>query len=306
MEIHFVTGKGGVGKSSFAISLALKKAQLGHRTLLVEIGNESYFEVIFKLKNVAHSFKNLPLRINYVPQEIQWSSNSLRLHMALWNEIEALRDYTRYFFKIEKVVELIFENKISRALIDVAPGLKEISVLGKITSGVRHHGPDLKYDSIIVDSPATGHFLNLLRAPRSLSKALPRSPLSTQCSAIDQVLVDTMTTHYHIVCLPEEMPVQESIELNHELKTFGCKNIHSWLNKCVSLDLQYKEWFSVYEDLLQSEKPSGCLNYFHQYFSRQDLAVAKLVETFGHTTCLPWCLDENPANQFEQISKWIS
>jgi anion-transporting ArsA/GET3 family ATPase len=62
-------------------------------------------------------------------------------------------------------------------LIQVAPGLLEIAQLGQITSGFRKHGPQFNFDEIVIDAPATGHFLSLLRAPRGLAQVIGSGPM---------------------------------------------------------------------------------------------------------------------------------
>ena len=51
-KILIVTGKGGVGKSVVAAALAFKKAQEGFKTLLVELGDESFYQKFFDLPEV--------------------------------------------------------------------------------------------------------------------------------------------------------------------------------------------------------------------------------------------------------------
>jgi anion-transporting ArsA/GET3 family ATPase len=61
-EIHFVTGKGGVGKSVVAAALALKKSQEGKKVLLVELGDQSFFQDFFDLNSVG--FQPMQIRPN--------------------------------------------------------------------------------------------------------------------------------------------------------------------------------------------------------------------------------------------------
>lgn len=196
-KINFVTGKGGVGKSVFAASMALAKARMGENVLLLEIGESSYFRDFFGLKSVGHK-----------PVE-----TGLGFEVALWSGETCLREYIVHYLKLEKLLNLFFENNVMRALVNVAPGLNEIAILGKITSGIRSIGPPLHYKRIIVDCYSTGHALALFRAARGLRDAIPFGPMGRNASEIYEVLKNPNFCSYHIVTLLEEMPVIESLEL---------------------------------------------------------------------------------------------
>lgn len=201
-EIHFVTGKGGVGKSVVAAALALKKSKEGRRVLLIELGNQSFFRDFFDLDEVA--FKPVQLR----PQ----------LDVALWSGDVCLQEYARHLIKVESLAKLFFENAVMRAFINIAPGLPELAILGKVTSVPRHHGPPLPYDCLVVDAYASGHFQALIAAPVGMAQAIQFGPMGEQSRAIDKCLRDHTLCHYHIVTLPEELPVKEAIELQEKLK----------------------------------------------------------------------------------------
>lgn len=205
-EIVFVTGKGGVGKSTVAASLALKKAQAGARVLLAEIGDQSFYQDAFGLKNVA--YQPVPLAEN--------------LSLALWSGQECLREYILYLIKVETLYRLFFENKVMRAFINIAPGLTELAILGKATSAVRKHGPPMPFDSIIVDAYSTGHFLALLKVPAGMAEAVKFGPMGDQSRSIDRILHDSKVCKFLIVTVPEELPVKEAEELYEALKSqFG-------------------------------------------------------------------------------------
>ena len=89
----------------------------------------------------------------------------------------------------------------------------------------------MDFDEIVVDSFSTGHFLTLLKAPGALNEAVPFGPMGEQSKSIDSWIRNPEFTEVHLVCLPEELPVSESIELYRELKSeFGIE-AHFYLNK---------------------------------------------------------------------------
>lgn len=204
VHIHFVSGKGGVGKSTAAVALALALARrTGGRTLLVELGSASF---------LANALK-LGVQIGATP--LNWRKD---LDLALWSGSSCLREYALHFLKSETLYRIFFENGVSRSLIQVAPGLAEIAILGKITSGEpRNVGPKLEYNHIVVDCFASGHFLALLRSPFGLSQAIRFGPMGEQARSIIDVIRDPRSCSYHLVSLAEELPLQECIETQAQL-----------------------------------------------------------------------------------------
>lgn len=200
-KIVFVTGKGGVGKSLASAAIALEQSKLGRKVLLVEIGENSYYKDFWHLPEVSHVPQRLPLGFDF----------------AMWSGESCLREYVLHFLKIDRLYKLFFENKVMRALINVAPGLQEIAILGKITSGVRHVGPHIGYDLIVVDTFATGHALALFRAPKGMVEAIKFGPMGSNSRDIQTVLSDPKVCAYVIVTLLEELPVVETFELRQAL-----------------------------------------------------------------------------------------
>jgi anion-transporting ArsA/GET3 family ATPase len=221
-EILFVTGKGGVGKSTVAAALALKKAKAGLRVLLVEIGDQSFFKDYFQLPKVGFE----PTKI-----DLEWSAN---LSVALWTGENCLREYIIYLIKVEALYKLFFENAVMKAFINVAPALPELAIMGKATSGPRHHGPKLPYDCLVIDCFATGHFMALMGAAAGMAEAVKFGPMGEQSRSIDEMLRNQEFCHYYLVSLPEELPVRETEELYEYLKRkFGIK-ADIILNKCLT------------------------------------------------------------------------
>lgn len=223
-EIHFVTGKGGVGKSTAALLLALEYAEAGKKVLLAEIGDRSFF---------SH-FLSKP--IHYQPLEV-----SPYLEIAHWSSEECLKSYALSLLKVEALYRLFFENPVTRSLIQVAPSLAEIAVTGQITSSPRNHGPHGAHEILIVDAYASGHFLNLIHAPEAMGETIHLGPMGQQSRDIHKIFQDSGLCHLHIVTTPEELPISEAFELNESVK----KTFH-WptefiLNRYIDSKLDYEK-----------------------------------------------------------------
>lgn len=218
-EIHFVTGKGGTGKSVLAAGLALREARRGRKTLLVELGERSFYKDFFSLPAV-----------DYHPTPFLE-----HLDVARWNGMDCLREYATSLVKVERLTKIFFENAVSRSLIEVAPALTELAILGKITSGPRKYGPAVPHEVIVVDAYATGHFLALLQAPSGMASAIRFGPMGEQSRSIDAAIRDPKLCKTHVACLPEEMPVQETEELVAALRKDFSLDPDIFLNKMLAV-----------------------------------------------------------------------
>ena len=204
-RIVMVTGKGGVGKSLAATSLALAYARQGLKTLCVEFGDSSYFRDFFSEDRVGFlPFQVDPKTPNY------W--------IACWNGHDCLKDYVRHILRLQSLADLFFENPAMKAFIGAAPALSDVALLGKLTSQERAVGPSMDFDVIVVDCYATGHFRAMLNAPKGLSAAIEKGPMGSHSRKIEEVLCSSGHVEYLIVSLAEEMPVIESVELAKSLK----------------------------------------------------------------------------------------
>lgn len=222
-KAHLVTGKGGVGKSLFAAVLAYhlsrKNSPENQQILLSELNERSFYQDYLKLPD-----------IQYKP--VAWKAG---LDVAQWAPEECLKEYALHLLKIESLYKLFIENPVTKSLIQVAPGLHELALLGKLTSSPRKHGPPMNYNEVVVDSFSTGHFLTMLRAPSALNAAVPFGPMGEQSKSIDSYIRNNAFTEIHLVCLAEELPVSESIELYNQLKSEFGLTAKFYLNKMSGL-----------------------------------------------------------------------
>jgi anion-transporting ArsA/GET3 family ATPase len=274
-EIHFVTGKGGVGKSTYAALLAAQFAKKNKKTLLVEIGERSFYSSLFQKP------------IQYKPLMVEKN-----LEVAHWAATECLKSYVLSLVKVQALYKLFFENPVSRSLIQVAPALSELAVMGQITSSPRDHGPHGNHEILVVDAYATGHFLNLLMAPRSLAETIRLGPMHEQSQKMDQVLRDSGMCHCHIVTLAEELVLTESLELLEKIKSEFAWEPVFVLNRFLETTLKSKELLNHSEFLIQA---------LYNKILQQETALEVLKTKVKDVTTLPLLPAINTFREMEEL-----
>lgn len=199
-RLVFIMGKGGVGKTTVSIALAMAAARFAKRVLLVEVGDCDAVGRIFNGKELPGSPRQLSENI--------WG--------ARVNPKAELEAYIHTHIAPAFIARRITRSRLFDHLLDAAPGLKEMMSLGRIWRWVMDGSdPSFKtrrFDLVIVDAPATGHALSLLRLPRQLIAMIRFGPLVSQMKEVLGLLENHKQTCLALVTLPEELPVNETIE----------------------------------------------------------------------------------------------
>ncbi|MGE0633327.1 MAG: ArsA-related P-loop ATPase [Pseudobdellovibrionaceae bacterium] len=286
-KIIFVTGKGGVGKSTVAAALALSASQEGKRTLLVELGDLSYFKDYLALDEVGYS-----------PKEI-----FPNLYLALWTGQASLREYALHLLKLESLVHLFFDNFVMRTLVNVAPGLPELALTGKITSGYRKIGPPLNYDVVIIDAYASGHMMALLKAPRGMAETIRMGPMGEQSRGIQKVLQDPTICEFRIVTLAEELPVTETFELANQIESeLGLKS-KIILNKVINSGLSDEELETIKKSGTGDE--SKFADFILTLEHRQNQYRKQLLKLDSNLREIPFILESDPMTTLKRMSEAV-
>jgi len=143
------------------------------------------------------------------------------LYLSQITHEEALEEYVLQQVRFRFVYNAVFKNRYVKHFIDAAPGLGELLTIGKIWSLVgegKKWGKKKVYDVVIVDAPSTGHGLSLLTVPQIVASAVRVGPLKTKSEKILSLLQDPKKCVIWLTTLPEEMPVNEAVEMAEKLK----------------------------------------------------------------------------------------
>jgi anion-transporting ArsA/GET3 family ATPase len=125
-----------------------------------------------------------------------------------------LDEYLHEFIGSTFIANRITRSHLFDHLVAATPGLKEIMTLGQIWrwEQERSEAGKPRFDLIIVDAPATGHGVSLLRVPQVLIDMIRIGPIAEQTQVVDDLLHDRQKTSLLLVTIPEELPVNEAIE----------------------------------------------------------------------------------------------
>lgn len=202
-HLVFVTGKGGAGKSTVTAALALLASRAGKRVLACEVN--------------APQERLAPLLRAPAGEGLREARPGL--HVLDVRPRAAMREYGLKVLRFQAVYHAVFENRLMQYFLRAIPSLSELVVLGKILHEARSLEPGgrPRWDLVLVDAPATGHALQLLRVPSALLDTLPGGPVRRDAEWMARMLVDPVRTAVAIVTLPEELPVNEAIELDAEV-----------------------------------------------------------------------------------------
>jgi anion-transporting ArsA/GET3 family ATPase len=202
-RLLFVTGKGGVGKSTVSIALGLLAARRGLRTIVAELASQERVQGMF-MDDGREQFRELELApglftISIDPQQ-------------------AMEEYLRV--KAGAIGQVLGSSRLFHAFAMATPGMRELLSIGKVWELAQLHRRTrgaAPYDLTIVDAPATGHGVGLLRTPRTFADIARVGPIAHQGRTIADTIADPEFTGVIAVATPEEMPVNETMSLAGEL-----------------------------------------------------------------------------------------
>jgi anion-transporting ArsA/GET3 family ATPase len=192
-KLLFVTGKGGVGKTSVASALGHLAAAQGRRTLVCEVDSKG---------DLADFFGVGPLTFD--PTEVRPGLFA----MAMDTEA-SLKEYLRLQLKLPMLAKVGPLARTFDFIANAAPGVKEILTVGKLTWEVRER----HYDLVVVDASATGHVVGQLASPVAINDLVKVGLVRNQTDWMIEILTDPDQTAVVVVTSPEEMPVSETLEL---------------------------------------------------------------------------------------------
>ena len=271
-RLVFVTGKGGVGKSTVAIALGLAAARRGLRTIVAELSGQARAADAFGVATASG-------------REVALSDGLFALSVDVPT---AMEEYLHE--RAGRVGDLLSSSRAFHALTSATPGMRELLSIGKaweLAQDRRRIAGTSPYDLVIVDAPATGHALGVLRTPRTFAEIARVGPIAHQGRTIDATLTDPAQTAVVAVALPEEMPVTETLALRDGLReALGLELAHVVVNACLPERIGPRQARTV-EDALDASSTTVVTAALraalaeHARAAGQQEQVARLAEGIG-------------------------
>jgi len=206
VPIQLFTGKGGVGKTTLTAALAIEAAARGQHPLIVELGHRASMEAVFGVSGIGHE-----------PKDVGFGVHAMNV-----DNRETLVDYLTEAVRVRAIARRIMSNAVLDRYFDMAPAVAELGTLNTLRALARaeRKGRPL-WRPIFVDLDATGHALMLLEMPHVFDIVTRSGPLRRALDNIVAMLTDPAMAVMHLVTLPAELPVQETVELYRRLVAEG-------------------------------------------------------------------------------------
>ena len=292
LRFLYVTGKGGVGKTTVSAALARAMAARGRRVLVCMCNAKERLSGMLGTgpigPEIVHVAPNIDA-VNMVPEK-------------------ALEEYGVLILKSRTLYRALFENRYVTTFFRAVPGLYEWSMLGKawfhtteLLSGKTTdepsppYGDGWKYETVIVDAPATGHGLDMLRVPKVLLDVAPGGPLRKDAERAWRLFQDPTHSGVVLVTIPEEMPANETLELASAVRRELALPIPRLIvNACHTPIFTVQQRELVIERATRPELAAA-----HARAERegvQDAAFAKLATLGAPTSFLPFILAQSASD----------
>lgn len=199
LRLVFVTGKGGVGKTTVAAALAQLAARHGKRVLACEVDAKGDLAALFEAGPTDFAGREVAPGIVVMSMDTEAS----------------LREYLKLNLRVPVAGRIGPLAKAFDFVATAAPGVREILTVGKLCYEVRERN----YDLVVVDGPATGHVVSQLAAPQAINDLVKVGLIRTQTDWMVDIISDPLRTGLVAVTTPEEMPVNETLELAGKVAT---------------------------------------------------------------------------------------
>jgi anion-transporting ArsA/GET3 family ATPase len=272
-RLHFVTGKGGTGKSTVAAALALTLASGGRKVLLVEVEGRQGIAQLFDVPPLP--YKELKIAIAEHGGQVN----------ALAIDIEAaFLEYLDMFYNLGIAGRAMRRIGAIEFATTIAPGLRDVLLTGKIKESVIRVDKNKLpvYDAIVVDAPPTGRIVRFLDVTRAVSDLAKGGPVYSQAEGVVKILHSDQTA-IHLVTLLEALPMQETLEAIDELQGLGLPIGSVIVNRNIAAYLQPDDLAKAAEGDVDADAVRAGLGAAGIKLKDADFA-GLLTETIQHAT----------------------
>jgi anion-transporting ArsA/GET3 family ATPase len=272
-RLHFVTGKGGTGKSTVAAALALTLASGGRKVLLIEVEGRQGIAQLFDVPPLPYK------EIKIATAEHGGQVNALAIDIEA-----AFLEYLDMFYNLGIAGRAMRRIGAIEFATTIAPGLRDVLLTGKIKESVIRVDKNRLpvYDAIVVDAPPTGRIARFLDVTRAVSDLARGGPVYSQAEGVVKILHSDQTA-IHLVTLLEALPMQETMEAIEELQGLELPIGSVIVNRNIAAYLQPDDLAKAAEGDVDADAVRAGLSAAGIKLSDNDFA-GLLTETIQHAT----------------------
>ncbi|ODR14567.1 ATPase [Mycobacterium shimoidei] len=272
-RLHFVTGKGGTGKSTIAAALALTLASGGRKVLLVEVEGRQGIAQLFDVPPLPYK------EIKIATAEHGGQVNALAIDIEA-----AFLEYLDMFYNLGIAGRAMRRIGAVEFATTIAPGLRDVLLTGKIKEAVIRVDKNRLpvYDAVVVDAPPTGRIARFLDVTRAVSDLAKGGPVYSQAEGVVKLLHSDATA-IHVVTLLEALPMQETMEAIDELKELNLPIGSVIVNRNIPAYLESDDLAKAVEGDIDADAVRAGLAAAGIKLSDDDFA-GLLTETIQHAT----------------------
>ena len=272
--MHFVSGKGGTGKSTVAAALALTMAAGGRKVLLVEVEGR---------QGIAQLFDVPPLP--YEEVKIATAERGGQVNALAINIEAAFLEYLDMFYNLGIAGRAMRRVGAIEFATTIAPGLRDVLLTGKIKESVVRLNKGARspvYDAVVVDAPPTGRIARFLDVTKAVADLAKGGPVYSQSEGVVNLLHSEQTA-VHLVTLLEALPMQETIEAIEELQQLNLPIGSVIVNRNIPAHLPAADLPKAAEGVIDADAVRSGLARAGIKLAEADFA-GLLTETIQHAT----------------------
>lgn len=198
-QLLIISGKGGVGKTTVAASVSVLASRYNKRVLVCEVEGKRALSSLFETDELTPS-----------PRELRPNLFGMNISAE-----EALEEYFDVQLHLKRISKPLVTSQLVYYITHAAPGLRDMLMLGKVWYEATQKR---RFDVIVLDTPAAGHAVSMLRSPSGFLQAVPLGPLAKSARHVVEWLQDPAKVSILLVSMAEEMPANETIETTQLLE----------------------------------------------------------------------------------------
>jgi arsenite-transporting ATPase len=200
-RVLIVLGKGGVGKTTLSAAIAKLATGSGARALIMECDARAPLAATF---GVEPSF--VPTRV------------APNLALMTLDGRAALEEYLRLVVPGRMLLKAVFASRLYHFFVQAAPGLRELMMLGKIyyEAGRDPDKPPAR-QIIVVDAPASGQAMSLLKMPTAARATFGDSIVGKEAGNISRMMRDRRSCAIVQVTTADSLSISETVETHAQL-----------------------------------------------------------------------------------------